>query len=80
MHYKIAVLTTEFVKRHMERCLSKLELDCSFQICCYHPFDDIEVEYVVRTKEKLWLFRYNVELAKKESETYIIKMCIRERR
>ena len=33
----------------------------------------IEVEYVVRTKEKLWLFRYNVELAKKESETYIIK-------
>ena len=45
MHYKIAVLTTEFVKRHMERCLSKLELDCSFQICCYHPFDDIEVVY-----------------------------------
>ena len=33
----------------------------------------IEVEYVVRTKEKLWLFRYNVALAKKESETYIIK-------
>ena len=25
----------------------------------------IEVEYVVRTKEKLWLFRYNVALAKK---------------
>ena len=45
MHYKIAVLTTEFVKRHMERCLSKLELDCTFQICCYHPFDDIEVVY-----------------------------------
>lgn len=33
----------------------------------------IEVEYVVRTKEKLLLFRYNVALAKKESETYIIK-------
>ena len=45
MHYKIAVVTTEYVKRHMERCLSQLDLDCSFQICCYHPFEDIEPVY-----------------------------------
>ena len=45
MHYQIAVLTTEYVKRHMEHCLSQLDLDCSFQICCYHPFEDIEPVY-----------------------------------
>lgn len=45
MHYKIAVLTTEYVKRHMEHCLAQLDLDCSYQICCYHPFEDIEPVY-----------------------------------
>ena len=45
MRYKIALITTEYIKRHMERCLSKLDLSCTFQICCYHPFEDIEQVY-----------------------------------
>lgn len=45
MRYQIAVITTEYVKRHMELCLSKLQLDCRFQVLCYRPFEDIEPVY-----------------------------------
>lgn len=45
MHFKIAVVTTQPIKRHMEHCLAQLELDCTFVICCYQPFEDIEHVY-----------------------------------
>ncbi|MCI8477435.1 MAG: hypothetical protein HFE97_03675 [Oscillospiraceae bacterium] len=45
MRYKIAVVTTEYIRRHIEWCLSKLKLEATFCVCCYHPFEDIEPVY-----------------------------------
>lgn len=45
MRYQIAIVTTEYFKRHVEWCLSRLHLKCSFQVICYRPFDDIEEIY-----------------------------------
>lgn len=41
MSEKIAFISTEFIKPHLERIIPQLGLDVSFQVYVYRPFEDI---------------------------------------
>lgn len=42
MRHKIAFITTEYVKPHLERVLPQLGMDAAFSIYAYHPFEEID--------------------------------------
>lgn len=41
MRHKIAFITTEYVKPHLERVLPQLGMDVAFSIYAYHPFEEL---------------------------------------
>lgn len=45
MRCEIAMITTEYVKGHLEACTASLDLDCDFKIYCYQPFEEVETVY-----------------------------------
>lgn len=45
LRYQIAIITTDYVKGHLEACAARLGLDCDFLLYCHQPFDNIATAY-----------------------------------